>query len=104
MLMQKKMYVLVRKDLDAVYRMVQGSHALADFFLKHSLLAAEWGNSTIVFLGVRNENALNLIAYKLMSKNKLFGEFREEDLQHQLTSIACYDDGRIFKDLSSVTV
>jgi hypothetical protein len=96
--------VLVRKDLDAVYRMVQGSHALAEFFLRFPKTTHEWNNKTIVFLGVRNESSLKLIAYKLQLKNKEFSEFCEEDLNLQLTSIACYDDGRIFKDLSSVTV
>jgi hypothetical protein len=98
------MYVLVRKDLDAIYRMVQGSHALAQFFIDHTLAAHAWDNKTIVFLGVRNEDALKLVAFKLHSKKKEFAEFHEPDLRDQLTAIACYDDGKIFKDLSVVTV
>lgn len=31
----KKMYVIVRDDLDKIYKMVQGSHALAAFMFEH---------------------------------------------------------------------
>lgn len=31
----KKMYLLVRKDLDKIYKMVMGGHALAQFALEH---------------------------------------------------------------------
>ena len=100
----KKMYVLVRKDLDAVYRMVQGSHALAEFMLKFPTEAREWNNTTIIFLGERNEDALNLTAWKLMQKSKNFSEFREPDLKGQLTSIACFDEGTIFKNHNIITL
>lgn len=103
MLTQNKMYVLVRKDLDAIYRMVQGSHALAQYAIEHPIEMNLWGNRTIVFLGVRNEDALQLIEYKLRMKNKIYSTFREPDLHNQLTAIACYD-GKMFEDLTIVTV
>ena len=100
----KKMYVLVRKDLDAVYRMVQGSHALSQFLIEQPELGKEWNNTTIVFLGERNEDSLNLTAFKLQMKKKIFAEFREPDLKNQLTAIACYDDGIIFKNHNIITL
>lgn len=57
-----------------------------------------------MFLGERNEDALNLTAFKLKRKNKVFGEFREPDLKYQLTAIACYDDGSIFKNHNIITL
>ena len=55
----KKMYVLVRKDLDPVYRGVQGTHAVAEYSLRgNKRLYDEWDNSTLVFVGVKNEGAL----------------------------------------------
>lgn len=30
-----KMYVIVREDLGTIYKMVQGSHALAAYMLEH---------------------------------------------------------------------
>ena len=57
--MQKKMYVLVRKDLDKTYRMVQGAHAIAEYSLRgDKALYGAWNNSTVVFLGVTDEPAL----------------------------------------------
>ena len=100
----KKMYVLVRKDLDAVYRMVQGSHALAQYLIQYPELGKEWNNSTIVFLGERNEDALSLTALKLTMKKKVFAEFREPDLKNQLTAIACFDEGNIFKNHNIITL
>jgi hypothetical protein len=94
----KKMYVLVRNDLAEKYRFVQGSHALAQFALEFSDLFHEWNNSTIVFLGVRNYVELRNIPSLLQTHNKLFSCFFEPDLE-QVTAIACYDDGFVFKDL-----
>jgi len=31
-----KMYVAVRKDLGSIYKMVQGSHGLAQYALEHT--------------------------------------------------------------------
>lgn len=31
-----KMFILVRKDLDSPYKMVQGAHALAQYALEHT--------------------------------------------------------------------
>ena len=50
----QKMYVLVRKDLAETYRIVQGSHALAQYALDHPVEFQKWHNTTIVYLGVRN--------------------------------------------------
>ena len=100
----KKMYVLVRKDLAAIYGMVQGSHALAQFLIQYPELGKEWNNTTIVFLGEKNEDSLNLTAFKLEKKNKVFAEFHEEDLKYQITAIACYDDGAIFKKHNVITL
>jgi hypothetical protein len=36
---------------------------------------------------------------ELLKKEKIFSSFYEPDLDGQVTAIACYDDGRIFKDL-----
>lgn len=100
----KKMYILVRKDLDAIYRMVQGSHALAEYAIKNPKDFYTWGNTIIIFLGTKNEISLKSMMFKLQMKGKAFSEFREEDLSGQITALACYDDGKIFKDLDIITV
>jgi hypothetical protein len=95
------MYVLVRNDLEGTYRIVQGSHALAQYALSCPVQFAEWGNSTIVYLAVRNLIEMKAWKEKLLLSNKMFSTFYEPDLDGQLTGIACYDTGVIFKDLKT---
>ena len=96
------MYVLVRKDLDPTYRCVQGTHAVAEYILYYPELAEKWGNSTLVFLGVRFPKGLREWHDKLEGAQKKFVAFFEPDQDEQITAIACLDDGRIFKDLRTV--
>lgn len=97
-----KMYVLVRKDLDATYRCVQGGHAVAQFALDYPERFKEWGNHTIVYLGIPNEYVMQLWVSKINGNGKTFSVFFEPDLRDQLTSIACVDTGEIFKKLRIV--
>jgi len=93
------MYVLVRNDLAETYRIVQGSHALAQYALDNSAHFKLWNNRTIVFLGVRNLIELKEYEAKLKNETKVFSSFREPDLDNQLTGLACFDNGYFFKDL-----
>jgi hypothetical protein len=97
--MLPKMYVLVRKDLSTTYRLVQGSHALAQYSIENPSLFKVWNNGTIVFLAVSNLTALRQWYLKLKTHGKMFSIFSEPDLDNQETAIACYDLGNIFKEL-----
>lgn len=92
-----RMYVLVRKDLAETYRCVQGSHALAQFALNYPEVFKEWGNSYIIFLGVRNLKELVDWSGKISANKSSL--FFEPDLEMQPTALAYYGDGAIFKDL-----
>lgn len=94
-----KMYVLVRLDLAETYRIVQGSHALAQFALDNLTLFTTWKNGTIVYLGVRGLKDLREWLPKLSEANKHCSPFYEPDLDGQLTGVACYDTGEIFRGL-----
>ena len=96
-----RMYVLVRLDLDATYRCVQGSHALAQYAIDHPPLFKVWDNSTIVFLGVRNLLDLKMWEMNLIQKGKMISAYREPDQDGQITSIACFDLGDVFKGLKT---
>jgi hypothetical protein len=97
------MYVLVRKDLSETYRIIQGSHAIAEYSLRGNLEKYRaWNNGTVIFLGVRNEQALDLWSLKLKDRGKDFITWREPDLKCQTTSLACIDTGEIFKNLNMV--
>ena len=96
-----KMYVLARKDLNTVYALVQGTHAVAQYSLEHAEGFHQWNNETIAVLAVRNLKALREWNLKLAKADKAHSFFREPDLDNQETAIACYDDGKIFKGLKS---
>jgi hypothetical protein len=99
---QKKMYVLVRLDLSTQYGLVQASHALAQYALELPDLFKIWNNSTLVCLGVRNLIDMKTWDEKLSLMDKSYKCFFEPDLEGQLTSIACFDTGEIFKNLKIV--
>lgn len=117
---EKRMYVIIRGDLHPTYAMVQGGHALAEFALEHPETFKKWNNQYLIYLKVWNFHALSdLWNYFIVGKypmnkwhkatkktkdkwNKtlsLMSCFKEPDLDHQLTAIAIYDDGKKVKDL-----
>jgi len=59
----------------------------------------EWNNGTLVFLSVRFPRDLQKWSEKLKACDKEFSVFREPDQNNEVTALACYDDGRIFKTL-----
>src|SRR5574343_1751800 len=88
----KKMYIFVRLDLDNVYRMVQRTHALAQFALDFPEEFRQWNNSTIVFVKIKSEYKMMDVIFHV-DRNKLpFATFNEPDIGLELTSVACYCD------------
>jgi hypothetical protein len=95
------MYVLVRKDLAETYRIVQGSHAIIEYSLRGDQEKYKaWNNGTVLFLGIRNEQALDFWTLKLQDRGKIFVTWKEPDLKCQTTSLACIDTGEVFKSLN----
>ena len=96
---KSKMYILTREDLTPAYRACQAGHALAAFMLKHPTQAKEWGNHTLIYLQIENEEELAYWGEKLDRRDITWEGFREPDLGNQLTGIACYCDGKPFANL-----
>ena len=96
-----RMYVLVRSDLSETYRSVQGSHALSQYALEHPEMFKVWNNSTLVFLGVRNLLEIKMWEMSLIQKGKMISAYREPDQDGQITAIACFDLGDIFRSLKT---
>ena len=94
-----KLYILIRKDLPPAYRACQAGHALAEFMLRQPTQAQEWGNHTLIYLETEDEEELKFWGDKLTYKEIAWEGFKEPDLDHQLTAIACYSDGKIFSKL-----
>lgn len=94
-----KMYVLVRKELDPMYRGVQGTHAVARYALEYPEKLKEWNNEDLIFLGVRFPTGIERWADKLDEKGLLYSVFYEPDLRDEPTALACYCTGEIFRSL-----
>ena len=92
----KQMYVLVRKDLGTIYKMVQGAHALAQYALEHTQGFNEWHNDYLIFVEVENLEKLIAEGQRLTDKNLEISIFYEPDIE-QHTAISCFADSSIFK-------
>jgi hypothetical protein len=94
----KRLYVLVSKKLTPVYGCVQGGHAVAQFLLENEG-KQDWNNSYLIYLYADVEQWKK----RLTRCGIKFSEFKEPDLNDQLTAIACQDDsGELFKNLNLV--
>ncbi len=90
-----KLYVLVRRDLPRNYQAVQAGHAVAEYLLHVPNLS--WGNGTLIYLGVKNENELVSWGEKLTNKGMRWFGFKEPDIGNELTAISVLSDGEIFE-------
>lgn len=92
----KRLYVLINENLDPVYGCVQGGHAVAQYLLDNP--NQKWNNSYLIYLYADVEKW----SYKLSKKQFRFSEFKEPDLDNQLTALAVESDGKIFRNLRLV--
>jgi hypothetical protein len=94
----KRLYVLVSNRLEPIYGCVQGGHAVAQFLLENEG-KQDWNNNYLIYLYADVEKWKK----KLTREGINFSEFKEPDLDYQLTAIACQDDsGELFKNLNLV--
>ena len=97
---EPRMYVVVRSGLDAIYRMVQGGHALAAFSMNHPEECKEWDNQYLIYLSTFLESNLQQLFLDLMKySDEMEGKgfpvaiFKEPDQNDQMTAIAVFEDG-----------
>jgi DUF1365 family protein len=81
--------VLSRKDLTYSSPAVQAGHVVAEFCLK-SNSATKWNNHTLIYLEVKNLEELEWWCFKLKKKNIEWTEFKEPDLNNELTAICVF--------------
>ena len=98
----KRLYVLTRKDLDPIYKMVQGSHALAQFALEQEPSFKTWNNDYLIFLEVKDKQALVKEITKLEEQQIPYSLFYEPDISDH-TAAACFVDQTIFQHLKTAT-
>lgn len=94
-----KLYVIVRKDLTISQRAVQAGHALAAYLLRGSFLR-RWKNETLIYLGVKGLKQLENLKRKFDFENIDYTEFREPDLENEITAIATDVDNRYVERLN----
>jgi len=94
----RKLYVLVRKDLSKSQQAVQAGHVVAEYLLRGPKTL--WGNGTLVYLTVRNEHELKKWAGKISGKGHYVVAFREPDRQNEFTAIAVECDEEIVEELN----
>jgi hypothetical protein len=93
-----KLFIIVRKDLTPSQRAVQAGHALAAYLLHSSNF--RWKNETLIYLGVKGLTQLLNLKRKLQNNEIEFVEFREPDLNNEVTAIASDQENRIFERMN----
>ena len=97
---KRKVYVLCRGDLKKIsssYPAVQGSHALAQLYEEKK--TGNWANHYLLFVEVKNEDALYKWSRKMDEEGISYSAFREPDQGMELTALAVRHDGKFFKRL-----
>ena len=95
-----KLYVIVRKDLSISQRAVQAGHAVAEFLLRGPF--SRWTNGTLVYLGVKGLRQLENIKQKFEWEDIPYIEFREPDLNNEVTAIATDEPNRYLEKLNLI--
>ena len=90
--MEKKMYVIVRRDLAPIYKMVQGSHALVEFYKRYPKEFKNWNNEYLIFVEVPNYIKLLEMADTLDKYEVPFVANHEPDLGGQMTALCLSGD------------
>jgi peptidyl-tRNA hydrolase len=95
----KKLFVIVRRDLTPAQQAVQAGHAVAEYLLSFYSSREEWRNGTLVYLGVKNEKELEKWIFRLHLKEAPCVVFMEPDLNDEKTAIASIYDESFFRNL-----
>ena len=98
--MSQKLYVLVRKDLSRSQQAVQAGHVVAEYLLRGPKTL--WGNGTLVYLGVRDENDLKWWYQQIFDAGFPVVAFYEPDRNYEATAIATECDDLLVRKLKLI--
>ena len=98
----KRLYVIVRGDLDPGDQLAQAVHAACTFSREHDALFCAWhdGDNNLVVLSVPTEHDLGALLERARVTALVCSEVHEPDLSDELTAIAV--DDRIATMVSSL--
>ncbi len=99
-----KLYIIVRNDLSPGAQIAQSCHALREFCEKHKSLDEQWFSTSnyIVCLSAKSEQHLKDILDKCEQRGLPIAEFREPDMDNQITAISVGPDEQAKKLLSNL--
>lgn len=92
----QRLYVLIDNKLDSIYGCVQGGHVVAQWLLNHP--NQNWNNSYLIYVSAdisKWKERLDILEID-------YTEFREPDLNNQVTALAILNNDKIFKNLKLV--
>jgi len=92
----RRLYLVVRSDLSPGQQAVQACHALGGFVEEHPEADREWfeESNTLVLLEVPDERSLRDLGWKAKRAGIPFTEFREPDIDNEVTATAIAPAGR----------
>ena len=92
----QRLYVLIDNNLDSIYGCVQGGHVVAQWLLNHP--NQDWNNSYLIYVSAD----ISKWKEKLDILEIDYTEFREPDLNNQVTALAILNNDKMFKNLKLV--
>jgi hypothetical protein len=99
--MEKRMYVLILKDMRYIDQAVQAGHAVAKYVMQHK---SEWTNGTLIYLEVENEEQLEWYEIYLVNRRINSSTFIEPDWGDVpvKTALACVANPNEFELLKTL--
>lgn len=92
----QRLYVLISNKLDSIYGCVQGGHAVAEWLLSHP--HQEWNNNYLIYVSAD----ISKWKQKLDILEIDYTEFKEPDLNNEITSLAVLNNDKLFKNLQLI--
>ena len=89
----QRLYVLIDNNLESIYGCVQGGHVVAQWLLNHP--NQDWNNSYLIYVSAD----ISKWKEKLDILEVDYTEFREPDLNNQITALAVLNNDKMFKNL-----
>ena len=83
-----RLYIIGRADLPAGLRSAQAGHAAFSFALEHPKAMRKWGNEYLILVEAPDKLRLHWFASKAKRLGIPVAEWREPDLNNELTAIA----------------